>query len=47
MPFHRLRGSQVRVLFERYVEVEVKDGNLEAIKEVVRLLMSLPEYQMQ
>ena len=46
LPFHRFRGSQVRGLYEQFVEVEDRFGNLEAIKEMVRLVMALPEFQL-
>ena len=46
LPFHRIRGSQVRGLYEQFVEVEDRFGNLEAIMEMVRLVMALPEFQL-
>jgi hypothetical protein len=47
LPFHQLRGPQVRALYEAFIETVETDGELEAIKDVIRLMMALPEYQMQ
>ncbi len=47
LPLIPLRKSQVRTLYDRYVHIAEKMSEVEAIKEMIRLIMALPEYQMQ
>jgi len=47
IPSVKLRPSQVRALRERYDIIASKVDTLEAVKEVVRLILALPEYQIQ
>ncbi len=47
MPHRTLRKSQIRTLYERYSSIAEQLDSLEAVKELVRLLLALPEYQMQ
>lgn len=47
LPFHEIRGSQKRLLYERYREINDAFDSLEAAKDLLRLVMALPEYQLQ
>ena len=47
MPNRELRKSQVRTLFDHYSSVSEELGELEGVKELVRLILALPEYQTQ
>ena len=47
LPFHRLRPAQVRGLYDAFCETLDSSGSLEATKDLIRLMMALPEYQMQ
>lgn len=47
MPSRELRKSQVRTLFDRYSSVSDELGELEGVRELVRLILALPEYQTQ
>ncbi len=47
LPNRSLRKSQVRSLFDRYSAVTEQLGSTEGIKELVRLMLALPEYQIQ
>ncbi len=47
LPFHELRGSQKRLLFDRYSSIFDSFGDTEAVKDLLRLIMALPEYQLQ
>ena len=43
----KLRKSQIRTLYERYASISEQLDSLEGVKELVRLLLALPEYQIQ
>lgn len=47
LPDRKLRKSQMRTLYTRYTSISEQLDSLEAVKEVVRLIMALPEYQIQ
>ncbi len=47
LPLCPLRKSQIRRLHDHYRRTSERMDTLEATKELVRLLMALPEYQMQ
>ena len=47
MPNRELRKSQVRTLLDRYSSVSDELGELEGVRELVRLILALPEYQTQ
>ena len=47
MPNRELRKSQVRTLFDHYSSVSEELGELEGVRELVRLILALPEYQTQ
>lgn len=47
LPDRKLRKSQIRTLYTRYASISEQLDSLEAVKEVVRLIMALPEYQIQ
>lgn len=47
LPNRTLRKSQVRTLHDRYSTVTQQLGSLEGVKELVRLILALPEYQTQ
>lgn len=47
LPNRSLRQSQVRTLYERYSAVTEQLGSHEGIKELIRLILALPEYQIQ
>ena len=47
MPNRELRKSQVRTLLDRYSSVSDELGELEGVRELVRLVLALPEYQTQ
>ena len=47
LPNRSLRKSQVRTLYDRYSTVTNQLGSLEGVKELVRLILALPEYQIQ
>ncbi len=47
LPNRTLRKSQVRTLFDRYSALSDQIGSEEAVKELVRLILALPEYQIQ
>lgn len=47
MPNRELRKSQVRTLFDHYSSVSDELGELEGVRELVRLILALPEYQTQ
>ena len=47
IPNRELRKSQVRTLLDRYSSVSDELGELEGVRELVRLVLALPEYQTQ
>jgi len=47
LPNRSLRKSQVRTLYERYSSISEQLGAEEGVKELVRLILALPEYQIQ
>jgi hypothetical protein len=47
LPNRSLRKSQVRSLLDRYSAVNEQLGSIEGVKELVRLILALPEYQIQ
>ena len=47
IPNRELRKSQVRTLLDRYSSVSDELGELEGARELVRLVLALPEYQTQ
>ena len=47
LPFHELRGSQYRILYDRFVRMlETHDGS-EATRDLLRLILALPEYHLE
>ena len=47
LPNKALRKSQIRTLYQRYSAISEQLDSLEGVKELIRLLLALPEYQLQ
>jgi len=47
MPLCPLRKSQTRVLYDHFIKTSQRLDSLAAVKEVVRMITALPEYQIQ
>lgn len=47
MPLCLLRKSQTRVLYDHFIKTSQRLDSLAAVKEVVRMITALPEYQIQ
>ncbi|MBT6767754.1 MAG: DUF1800 family protein [Opitutales bacterium] len=47
LPNKTLRKSQIRTLYQRYSAISEQLDSLEGVKELIRLLLALPEYQLQ
>lgn len=47
LPLHPMRKSQIRILYDQYLRTSHRLDALTAVKEAVRLITALPEYQMQ
>ena len=47
LPLCPLRKSQIRILYDQYAKTSQRVDSLFAVKEAVRLMTALPEYQMQ
>ena len=47
LPNKTLRKSQIRTLYQRYSAISKQLDSLEGVKELIRLLLALPEYQLQ
>lgn len=47
LPNKTLRKSQIRTLYQRYSVISEQLDSLQGVKELIRLLLALPEYQLQ
>ncbi len=47
MPLCPLRKSQMRILYDHFIKTSQRLDSLSAVKELVRMITALPEYQMQ
>jgi hypothetical protein len=47
LPNRSLRKSQIRTLYQRYSSISEQLDSVEAVKELIRLILALPEYQIQ
>jgi len=47
LPNKALRKSQIRTLYQRYSAISEQLDSLQGVKELIRLLLALPEYQLQ
>jgi uncharacterized protein (DUF1800 family) len=46
-PFHEIRGSQQRLLYDRFIRVRDAHDATEATRDVLRLILAMPEHQLQ
>ena len=47
LPFHTLKPFQVRVLYDRYRHVLATATADDGLRELVRLLLALPQFELQ
>lgn len=46
LPFHRLRSTQRRALYDHYLSIRERVNEETALRELIRLMLALPEFQL-